>query len=135
MNFRQLIEKAMFELRDEFAELVARKLVELMGDEDAKPSAKPRSGSAAKAKPARPSTASSRPRTRERAPGSHMTALREQVVAALRSGGPMKKSEVLRVAGLSPDEGPRVAQVLRKLKDDGVVRMKGDKATATYTLL
>ncbi len=141
MNFRQLIEKAMFELRDEFAELVARKLVELMGDGDAPAKVKPSKRVVSSASPkvkANASKTKPQPKTRdkrERAPESHMAALRDKVVTALRSGGALKKSDVLRSAGLSAEEGQRVAQVLRRLKEEGVVRMKGDKATATYTLL
>lgn len=36
--------------------------------------------------------------------------------------------------GISADEAVRVATVLRRLKDEGLLVMKGTKASATYTL-
>ena len=137
MNFRKLIEKAMFEVRDEFAAIVSRKLAELMGDGAVSrgvpraKSPKGRGRNGEKRPVGRPREAS---RLRSRAPADHMAELRDKVVAALRAGEPMKKNQIMRAAKLGEDEATRVGSVLRKLKDEGVVAMKGQKAVATYTL-
>ncbi len=128
MNFRKLIEQAMYEVRDEFAAIVQRKLAELMGDAEIPD--RPR----AKRAPGRPAKARKPARGRTRAPADHMAELREKVIAALRSGDSMKKQQIMRAAKVSDDEGLRVAAILRKLKDEGVVTMKGQKAVATYTV-
>jgi len=132
MNFRKLIEKAMYEVRDEFAAIVQRKLAELMGDAElgaAKAAGSPpRTGKRPVGRPKGSTRAGSRV-----AP-DHMAELREKIVSALRSGETMKKNQIMRAAKLGEDESSRVASVLRKLKDEGVVTMKGQKAIATYTL-
>jgi hypothetical protein len=136
MNFRKLIEKAMYEVRDEFAVIVQRKLAELMGDAEASPRGSALRGPTARAEGKRPV---GRPpkessRGRSRAPADHMAELREKVLAALHGGEPMKKNQIMRAAKLDEDEASRVGSVLRKLKDERVVTMKGQKAVATYTL-
>ncbi len=129
MNFRKLIEQAMFELRDEFAVLVAKKLEELMGD-----AAPPRQGAEGRrGKPAKRPAKKAEGR-RARAPGAHMVELRDKLLAALADGAPRKRAQILEEAGISADEAVRVATVLRRLKDEGLLVMKGTKASATYTL-
>lgn len=63
-----------------------------------------------------------------------MAQLREKVLSALQTGDAMKKAQIMKAARLDETESARVANVLKKLKDDGVVSMKGQKAVATYTL-
>lgn len=141
MNFRKLIEQAMFELRDEFAVLVAKKLEQLMGDAEPGPAGKGRKGS--KGPSARPLRKASTPATgrasagagrRTRTPGTHMAELREKLLAVLSDGVARKRAQILEEAGLSVDEATRVATVLRRLKDEGLLTMKGTKASATYML-
>ncbi len=134
MNFRKLIEQAMFELRDEFALLIAKKLDQLIGDS-------PAPGRARRGRPPKstvaPKKASPRgaptPR-RARAHGDHMDGLRSKVLAALGDGAPRKRAQILADARLGKDEAVRVATLLRRLKDEGIVSMRGHKASATYTL-
>lgn len=134
MNFRKLIEQAMFELRDEFAVLVAKKLEQLMGD--AAPA--PRKGRATAGKPSPKPTRAGRKvdggARRTRTPGTHMLELREKLLSALADGAPRKRAQILEEAGLSTDEATRVATVLKRLKDEGLLTMKGTKASATYML-
>lgn len=134
MNFRKLIEQAMFELRDEFAVLVAKKLEQLMGD--AEPGGKHAKGRATA--PAKPRRAGRKVESggsrRTRTPGAHMLELREKLLSALADGAPRKRAQILEEAGLSSDEATRVATVLKRLKDEGVLSMKGTKASATYML-
>lgn len=148
MNFRKLIEQAMFELRDEFAVLVAKKLEELMGDAGSAretgargagargPGASGKGARGAGARAGRPAKAAAAKAAgrRTRAPGAHMVELRDKLLAALADGAPRKRAQILEEAGLSADEAVRVATVLRRLKDEGLLVMKGTKASATYTL-
>ena len=62
-----------------------------------------------------------------------MAELRQKILAAMPIGEPMKKSRIIELARLPEAEEPRVANVLRKLKDEGVLQMRGSKASATYT--
>ena len=126
MNFRKLIEKALNEAREEYAEIVARKLRELMGDEERAAPARPH------ARPKAPTPKGDK--TRSRAPANHMAVLREKVIGALRAGEPMKKSQIMKGARLGEEETARVGNVLKKLKDEGMLAMKGEKGAATYTL-
>lgn len=126
-SIRKLIEQALEEAREEFALIVKRKLEALMGD--AEPAAAKRPAKSAPAAPKKNATASRRSRT----PESHMAELRSRVLAAMPMGEPLKRARILELARLSRDDAPRVASVLKKLKDDGVVSMKGAKASATYT--
>ena len=134
MNFRKLIEQAMHEVRDEFAVIVARKLAELMGDPSGSRSAASRAGTKEPARRGRPPKALKAASSRSRAPKDHMAQLREKVLSALQAGEAMKKAQIMKAARLDEAESARVANVLKKLKDDGVVSMKGQKAVATYTL-
>lgn len=131
MNFRKLIEQAMFELRDEFAVLVAKKLEELMGD--AGPT-NTRGAEGRRGRPAKRPAKKAEGGRRARAPGAHMVELRDKLLAALADGAPRKRAQILDEAGISADEAVRVATVLRRLKDEGLLVMKGTKASATYTL-
>ncbi|GAC1351301.1 MAG: hypothetical protein NVS3B20_10680 [Polyangiales bacterium] len=133
MNFRKLIEKAMHEAQAEFALIVSRKLAELMGDAEVGSAVPRRRVVRAAGKPL-PSRADARAGSRGRAPANHMAELREKVLSALKAGEPMKKNQIMKAARLSEREGARVGNILRKLKDDGLVGMKGQKAIATYTL-
>lgn len=132
MNFRKLIEKAMFEVRDEFAAIVARKLAELMGDDEPKGRGRPRAAKAEKAKErvAKPTTVR---KPRSRAPADHMVAVRERILAVL-TVEPMKKQQIVLSARLDEADAARVGSFLRKLKEEGLVTMQGEKALATYTL-
>jgi hypothetical protein len=130
MNIRKLIEKALDEAREEFAAIVQRKLEELMGDE---PTPGP-----GRRKPARVREAAEKPRssgkgTRTRAPESEMAGLRTKVIAAMPLGQAMKRAQIADAADLPATETARLSNVLRKLKDEGVLSMKGTKASATYT--
>lgn len=125
-SIRKLIEQALEEARDEFSEIVKRKLEALMGDV---PAALP-------AKSARHAPAKHAPQPkgkRVRTPESQMAQLRDRILSAMPIGEPLKRSRILELARLSPDEATRVANVLRKLKDDGLVTMRGERASATYT--
>lgn len=62
-----------------------------------------------------------------------MAELRSRVLAAMPAGEPVKRSRILELARLSKEDAGRVASVLRKLKDEGVLSMRGSKASATYT--
>ncbi|MGZ3449577.1 MAG: hypothetical protein ACXVEF_08245 [Polyangiales bacterium] len=130
MNIRKLIEKALDEAREEFAAIVARKLEELMGD--ATPAPEPRRRKAGA--PKRASTvAASGPKGRTRAPESQIAALRAKVIAAMPVGHAMKRAQIAEAAGLPPSEALRLSNVLRKLKEENVLSMRGTKASATYT--
>jgi hypothetical protein len=140
-SIRKLIEQALEEARDEFAAIIARKVAEVMGDVDLP---------ARKGRPpkihanAAPRTTKRTPITtgahgthkgkRTRAPQRHMEELRGKVLAALESGKTMKRAQVVAAARLDASEAGRVAQVLRRLKDEGLLSMQGQKASATYTL-
>jgi len=135
-SIRKLIEQALEEARDEFAAIIARKVAEVMGDVTA-----PKKGRASKAAPAprtskRPALAAAHAKggKRTRAPHRHMEELRDRVLAALQSGAPMKRSQIVAAAKLDASEAGRVAQVLKRLKDDGLLSMTGQKASATYKL-
>lgn len=117
-SIRKLIEQALEEAREEFALIVKRKLEALMGDTD---SAAPR------ARTTRPAN------RRSRTPESHMAELRSKVLSAMPHGEPLKRARIIELARLSKDDAPRVASVLKKLKDEGALSMKGSKASATYT--
>ncbi len=125
-NIRELIERALLEAQEEFAAIVKRKLAELMGD--ATPSA---------AQPSRPSKRPSEParrRTRVRVPRDHMDALREKVLAAMRPGEAQKKAQIMAAARLDEQEAQRVGLVLKRLKEEGILTMRGQKGAATYAL-
>lgn len=62
-----------------------------------------------------------------------MGELRARILAAMPVGEPMKRAQVLERAGLGEGDQTRVSNVLRKLKDEGIVQMKGERAAATYT--
>jgi hypothetical protein len=137
-SIRKLIEQALEEARDEFAAIIARKVAEVMGDV-AVPARKGRLAHAAGAAP----RASKRPAAtsphkgasgkRTRVPQRHMQELRGKVLAALDSGKTMKRAQIVAAAKLDASEAGRVAQVLRRLKDEGLLSMQGQKASATYT--
>jgi hypothetical protein len=134
MNFRQLIEKAMHEARDEFADVVARKLEALMGVEPQaarRPGRPPASAAAATPPPAR---RSSRGRGGRRAAPEHMANIQEKVLHAMTPGEPMKKGAIMKAARLGDGEETRVRNVLARLKSAGVLTMKGVRGSATYTL-
>lgn len=124
----------MNEARDEFAAIVARKLAGLMGDAESSA----RGPRTSKAPAARASARKPQGRAgkgvRTRAPADHMEQIRQKVVSAMRAGEPMKKSAIMKAARLGEGEVGRVGQVLKKLKDQGTLAMKGEKGAATYTL-
>jgi hypothetical protein len=137
VSIRKLIERALEEARDEFAAIIARKVAEVMGDVEvpARKGRPPKSASAPRASKRRATpVAHARPGKRTRAPQKHMEELRARVLAALESGKTMKRSQILAAAKLDVSEAERVAQVLRRLKDEGLLSMQGQKASATYTL-
>lgn len=139
-SIRKLIEQALEEARDEFAAIIARKVAEVMGDVEI-PARKGRASTSAAAAPRAIKRSSSHlahahahKGKRTRAPQRHMEELRGKVLAALESGKTMKRAQVVAAAKLDASEAGRVAQVLRRLKDEGLLSMQGQKASATYTL-
>jgi hypothetical protein len=129
MNFRQLIEKAMYEARDEFAGIVAKKLSELMGSEENAPRRRGR--------PPKAHAAEKRPgakRGHGRAAPDHMATLQEKILHAMTPGQAMKKSAIMKAARLPDDEETRVRNILARLKGAGVLSMKGVRGSAVYTL-
>lgn len=130
MNFRKLIEQAMNEARDEFAEIVTRKLSQLMGDTDT-----PRAKAVTRRgrPPGRPSAKKLKAK-RGRVPADHMTDLRTKILKTLHSGETLKKAQILERAGLKESEATRVGSVLKKLKEDGMLNMYGNKGAASYSL-
>jgi hypothetical protein len=138
MNFRQLIEKAMHEARDEFAAIVAQKLEALMGTSGG--------SSSARRGPARPPKATASPapgrtvkRSRRgggqgRAAPEHMANIQEKILHAMKPGEAMKKGLIMKTARLPDSEETRVRNVLAKLKTAGVLTMKGVRGSAVYTL-
>lgn len=148
-TFRKLIEQAMFEVRDEFAEIVSRKLAELLGDAEPRSSRAgasthnlraptrarlpPREAPEAAPSPRQSGKAASKgPSRRNRTPASKMSELRDRVLGALDRREAMKKSQILERAGLDESDETRLSAVLRKLKDEGLIVMQGTKASATY---
>ncbi len=142
-NIRSLIAQALEEAREEFAEIVQRKLEALMGDREPAPRRAvgtrkaPRVAAPSAAKPrsaprATPARAESDGR-RSRAPESHMAELRARVLAAMPVGEPLKRARIVELARVAETDEPRVAGVLRKLKDEGILEMRGTKAAAVYT--
>lgn len=130
-NIRSLIERALREAQEEFAAIVQRKLDELMGDVPAPEPA------TRKRKVAAPTSAvpTKAPRgARVRVPRDHMSALREQILGGMRAGEAMKKSQIIAASGLSEAEAQRVGLILKRLKEEGVLSMRGQKGAATYTL-
>jgi hypothetical protein len=138
MSIRRLIEQALNEARDEFAEIVQRKLEALMGDAESASKA-PRPArrvsaktSSAKTPSAKVGTGGARER-RKRAPESHMAELRAKILGAMPAGESLKRSQIVELAGLADEDALRISGVLKKLKDEGVISMRGEKAAATYT--
>jgi hypothetical protein len=125
-SIRELIDRALREAQEEFAAIVQRKLSELMGDADTAAPARARKPAAAP-KPARKGA-------RARVPADHMATLRERVLSGMRPGEAMKKSQIMSAARLGDDEAQRVGLVLKRLKDEGVLAMRGQKGAATYSL-
>jgi hypothetical protein len=139
MNFRQLIEKAMHEARDEFAAVVARKLEALMGTGDGAGPARRGPGRPPKALTAVATASRGRPRRSSggkqgRAAPEHMAHIQEKVLHAMTPGQAMKKSAIMKAARLPDAEETRVRNVLAKLKSAGVLGMKGARGSAVYTL-
>ena len=138
MNFRQLIEKAMHEAKDEFAAIVAKKLATLMGDGGDVP----RRGRGRPPGPSTSSAISSKPAgrgkrragTQRRAAPEHMAKIQEKVLHAMTPGQAMKKGDIMKAARIPDDEETRVRNVLAKLKGAGVLSMKGVRGSAVYTL-
>ncbi len=133
MNIRKLIEQALHEARDEFAEIVQRKLEALMGDAEPVSKRPGRPKKIVSASLGSKTARAERGSKRTRAPESHMAELRSRVLAGMPVGEPLKRSRIIELAGLTGEDGARVAAVLRKLKEDGVLVMRGAKASATYT--
>jgi hypothetical protein len=127
-SIRKLIEQALEEAREEFADIVKRKLDALMGE--AEPAPRQR---ASKPTPRHSSVPSQPHGKRNRTPENAMAELRSRVLAAMPVGEPLKRARILELARLSRDDAGRVASVLKKLKDEGVLSMRGAKASATYT--
>jgi hypothetical protein len=125
-SIRKLIEQALDEAREEFAEIVRRKLEALMGDAPAEP--RSIQSKRALAKPAVAAKGK-----RHRTPESDMAELRQRILSAMPVGEPLKRSRIVELARLSAGDAVRVANVLRKLKEDGIVSMRGARASATYT--
>ena len=132
MNFRKLIEKAMHEAKDDFAAIIATKVAELMGDEEANTSTRRRSGGKTSRAPAK-LRAKSNDKQRRAAP-DHMTKIQEKVIHAMKPGVAMKKSDIMKAARLPDDEETRVRNILAKLKNGGVLSMKGVRGSAVYSL-
>lgn len=128
-SIRKLIEQALEEAQAEFAEIVKRKLEALMGDV---PEERPARRAETPKRPAAKAPAS-RDAKRVRTPESQMAELRQRVLSAMPVGEPLKRSRILELARLSPDDAVRVANILRRLKDEGIVTMRGARASATYT--
>jgi hypothetical protein len=124
-SIRKLIEQALEEAQAEFAEIVKRKLEALMGDV---PEPTDR-----RTPPKRTAERAASAAKRHRTPETQMAQLRDRVLSAMPVGEPVKRSRILELARLSSGDAVRVANVLRKLKDDGIVTMRGSRASATYT--
>ena len=138
MNFRQLIEKAMHEAKDEFAAIVAKKLAALMGDAGepavGRRGRKSASSSAFVAKGAAPAKRRGAAPGQRRAAPEHMASIQEKVLHAMTPGQAMKKGDIMKAARISDDDETRVRNVLAKLKGAGVLSMKGARGSAVYTL-
>ncbi len=133
-SIRKLIEQALEEAQAEFAEIVRRKLEALMGDVPEAPPARRPAGASGEAKRAAATKRSSAANgKRIRTPESEMAELRQRVLNAMPIGETLKRSRILELARLSSDDAVRVANILRKLKDEGLVTMRGSRASATYT--
>jgi hypothetical protein len=136
-NIRELIARALHEAQEEFAAIVERKLAELMGDASAAaaprraPKATAKAPAKAAAKPLAKPVASG---SRSRVPSDHMATLREKVLEAMPTGEAWKKGQIMAAAHLDEDEGQRVGLVLKRLKDEGLLVMRGQKGAATYAL-
>jgi hypothetical protein len=137
-NIRELIARALHEAQEEFAAIVERKLAELMGDASSNASASRRTPKAsAKAAVKAPAKAQAKPvasGSRTRVPSDHMATLREKVLQAMPAGEAWKKGQIMAAARLDEDEGQRVGLVLKRLKDEGLLVMRGQKGAATYAL-
>ncbi|MBX7197225.1 MAG: hypothetical protein K1X94_34565 [Sandaracinaceae bacterium] len=114
-----------------------RKLEALMGDHPVSPTGPARrqrtSTRATKAERAPAETSERATGKRTRVPESHMAELRARVLSAMPVGEPLKRARIVELARVSEDDEPRVAAVLRKLKDEGILQMRGTKASAVYT--
>ncbi|MBI2394589.1 MAG: hypothetical protein HYV09_33780 [Deltaproteobacteria bacterium] len=134
-SIRKLIEQALEEAREEFAEIVKRKLEALMGDGEAAPRRAPKPARPEGRRARRPAAAPDEPSRgrRSRAPEAHMAELRSRVLSAMPMGEPLKRARIIELARVSDEDEPRVAAVLRKLKDEGILQMRGTKASAVYT--
>jgi len=143
-NIRSLIEQALEEAREEFAEIVKRKLEALMGDRPLASTSSREAPPHTRRTTTKP-TPPSRPRPprtapvgedvgrRTRAPESHMAELRARVLASMPVGEPLKRARIVELARVDDEDEPRIAGVLRKLKDEGILQMRGTKASAVYT--
>ena len=138
-NIRSLIAQALEEAREEFAEIVQRKLEALMGDGDGSSRAPvapkgraPRASRPGPRRSGKPAPASDGAR-RTRVNEAHMADLRARVLSAMPLGTPLKRAHIIERASIAEDDEARVAGVLRKLKDEGVLEMRGVKASAVYT--
>jgi len=137
MDFRSLIEKAMFEARDEFAAIMARKLEALLG---VGASPLPRRGRPRTTDAGRPPQNRARARVvtksgeQRRAAPEDMARIKEKVLAVMKPGQTMRKGEIMRLAKLPDDEDVRVRLVLTRLKASGLVTMLGTRGGAAYRL-
>ncbi len=135
-NIRELIERALIEAQEEFAAIVQRKLAELMGDASgpASVAAPRRAAKPVGRPPAKASAKAAASASRARVPSDHMSTLRERVLGAIPAGEAWKKSQIMAAARLDEGEAQRVGLVLKRLKDEGVLLMRGQKGAATYAL-
>ncbi len=126
-NIRELIERALLEAQQEFASVVQRKLAALMGDA---PAGRP----TATRTPPRPPERAPRRTVRSRVPRDHMDTLRQRILSTMPPGEAQKKAQIMAAARLDEDEAQRVGLVLKRLKEEGLLVMRGQKGAATYTL-
>jgi hypothetical protein len=63
-----------------------------------------------------------------------MSDLRNKILGVMTPGEAMKRAQIVSAARLPDAELVRVGIVLKKLKDEGLVSMKGQRGSATYTL-
>lgn len=119
-RLRELLDRAMRELRGEFDRAIQRKLAQLMGDGE--PRERPIVRSLAIT--ARASKGS--PREEQRA------AIRNSVLAALADGRPRARGELLSAARLFEDQAQAVRAELHRLQAEGRVVVVGRRGSTKY---
>lgn len=138
-NFRTLIERAMRETQAEFAQVVTRKLNELLGSTLSELGRRPAPKGAATRKlvargPGSSTKTPPKPAKRRRSTPADLAALQDKLLHAMEPGRAMKKGEIMKAARLGDADDLRVTNVLAKLREAGIITMQGQKRLATYVL-